>query len=331
MRFGLFASLIITLLLPAVVAAQSLGELEDGTTSFTVSVSPQYPVPYGTATLSFLSPTIDLTSATMTIIVAGKNVYQGSVRPFAVPLGKVGSITNIVVTIASGGTDYRQTLTVQPQDVALIAEPVSSAPVLYPGKPLVPLEGKIRVVAMSNLRSAGGKASSPSALSYSWAVDGVKIANASGIGKTTILVASPLQYRSREISLTVMSQDGGLVGGATLSLSAEEPSVRVYENSPLLGIRFDRALSGTHTIEGAESTLYAAPFSLPTTTGTPLLQWFLNGDAVQTGNALTLRPTGSGRGTATLSFVASAGDYSKATANLSLSFGAQPSTNLFGL
>lgn len=331
MRFGLFATLVITLLLPAAVVAQSFGDIGDNTSSFTISASPQYPSPYGTATLSFLSPTIDLTSATMTITVAGKNAYQGTVRSFAVPLGKAGSITNIAVTIVSGGTTYAQTLKIQPQDVVLVAEPVASAPVLYPGKPAVPLEGSVRVVAATNLRGANGNASNPTALSYSWAVDGVQIANASGIGKATILVASPLQYRSREISVTVASQDGSLVGGAALSLSAEEPSVRVYENSPLLGIRFDRALSGTYTIGGVESTLYAAPFSLPTTAGAPLLRWFLNGDAVQTGNVLTLRPTGSGRGTATLSLVASAGDYSKATANLSLFFGEAPNSNFFGL
>ena len=103
------------------------------------------------------------------------------------------------------------------------------------------------------------------------------------------------------------------------------------ENDSLLGIRYDRALSNHYAIAGAESTLYAAPFSFPTTNGVPLLQWFLNGATAQTGNSITLRPTGSGEGDASLSLVASAGAYTTATANLSLSFGSKPGSNFFGL
>jgi hypothetical protein len=331
MRFGLFTVVAIALIAPGMISAQSLDDLAGSDSSFTISVSPQYPVPYSQVALSFLSSSIDLINSTMTVSVAGKKVYQGNVRPTSVPLGKAGSITNVSVTIVSSGTHYSQALSIQPQDVALVAEPISSAPVLYRGKSLVPLEGSVRVVAVANLRNASGKISGPASLSYRWTVDGMQISNSSGVGKETVLVAAPLQYRSREVSVTVMSSDGSLVGGGSLSLSAEEPSVRVYENDPLLGIRFDHALSGTYTIKGAESSLYAAPFSLPTTSGAPLLTWFLNGVQAQIGNSLTLRPTGSGKGSASLSFVASSGNYAKATANLSLSFDTTPNSNLFGL
>jgi len=265
------------------------------------------------------------------VSVNGSNIYQGSVRPVAVPLGKAGSVTKIIVMLSSGGTNYFQTLSIQPQDVVLIAEPLSSAPVLYPGKPLVPLEGDVRIVAIANVRNASGKAVSPSALSYSWTVDGVQIANSSGIGKSAVIVASPLQYRARDVSVSVMSPDGNLVGGDSLSLSPQEPSIRLYENDPLLGIRFDRALSDTYTIDGTEATLYAAPFSLPTTNGLPFIQWFLNGSAAQTGNLITLRPSGSGQGSASLSLTASAGGNTPAATNLSLIFGATRSSNFFGL
>ncbi len=332
MRPYLFAALCITLLSPAAVSAQNFADLGiSDTSSFTMSAAPQYPAPYSSVTLSFLSGSIDLTNATLSIAVNGKNIYEGSVRPVAMTLGKAGSVTTAVATVSSGGTNYVQTVAIQPQDVALVVEPISSAPPLYPGKPSVPLEGSVRVVAVANLKNEKGMSVSPSALSYSWTVDDTQIANSSGIGKTTILVASPLQYRARAVSVSVMSTDGSLVGGASVSLSATDPSVRMYENDPLLGIRFDRALSGQYSIANTESTLYAAPYSFPTTQGAPLIRWFLNGAQAQTGNAITLRPTGSGQGNASLSLIVSAGDYTRATANLSLLFGAQPSTNFFGL
>ena len=332
MRSGLFTAFTLILLLPAVTEAQSLGLLggENGN-DFIVSVSPQYPAPNSQAALSFTSSIIDLTNASVTVAVDGKNIYQGSAHPVAVSLGRAGRVVDVTVTIISGGVSREQSLSIQPQDVVLVAEPISSAPVLYLGKPFVPAGGDVRVVAMANVRDASGKPIAPSALSYSWTVDDTRIANSSGIGKTAVIVASPFQYRLRAVSVVVTSQDGTLVGGAALSLSPKDPSVRVYENDPLLGILFDRAIVSDYAIRGAEATLSAAPFSFPTTSGLPLLRWFLNGDAAQTGNSITLRPTGSGEGTALLSLVASAGGNTNATMNIPLSFGAAPSTNFFGL
>lgn len=329
MRFNVFI-LAFALILPFAVSAQALGDISNAA-AFTVSVNPQYPAPYGQATLSMVSSTLDLSNAMMAVSVAGKEIYQGSVRTIAVPMGKTGSIASVKVTINSARASYSQMLSIQPQDVALVAEPISSAPPLYPGKSLVPLEGSVRVVAMANLQGSNGEAFDPSAFSYSWTVDGAQIANSSGIGKTAIIVASPLQYRARSVSVAVMSQDGNLVGGASLSLTAQDPSVRIYENDPLLGILYDHALSGDYPINDAEDTLYAAPFSFPTTGGALLLQWFLNGEAAQTGNSITLRPTGSGQGTASLSIVASAGELTRATEELSLSFGAASGGGFFGL
>ena len=328
----LIVSVGIVLVLPLSSSAQSFEDLGDTSgNAFTLSARPQYPAPYSQATLSLLSSSLDLTNATMAVSLAGKEIYKGTVQPVTIPLGKAGSVANVNVTLFVNGLSYSQTLVIQPQDVVLVAEPVSSAPPLYPGKPSVPLEGSVRVVAMANLKDAGGKALNPNLLSYAWVVNDTQIANASGIGKQAIMVASPLQYRERSVSVTVQSQNGSLVGGASISLTAQEPVVRMYKNDPLLGIRFNHALSGSYAIAGSETTFYAAPFSLPITGGTPLIQWFLDGAAAQTGNSITLRPAGSGQGNSSLSLVASAGNSATASMNLLLSFGTQSGFNFFGL
>lgn len=331
MRSGLLVALSLALLLPIATSAQSLGGIEGGADAFSISVSPQYPSPLGQATLSFLSSSIDLANAVVTVSVGGKQIYQGSSRPVSVPLGKTGSVASVVIKIVSNSQTYTQQLSLAPQDVSLIVEPISSSPPLYLGKSLVPLEGDARIVAMANLTSANGKVVDPSTYAYSWTVDGTSIASASGIGKSALLVASPLQYRARTVSVVVTSQDMSLSSGAELTLQPLEPSVRVYENDPLLGIRFDRALGSQFNIAGTESSLFAAPFSLPTTGGAPFIQWFLDGTSAQAGNSITLRPTGSGEGSASLSLTASASQSSTASTNLTLLFGAKASTNLFGL
>lgn len=334
MRVNLFVTLLgIALILPLVSSAQSLdiAGMGGGGEPFTVSVRPQYPAPYGKATLSLLSGSIDLANATMAVSVDGKKVHEGAVRPVSIPLGRAGNVTSASVTVSSGGAVYNQTVSIQPQDVVLVIEPASSVPPLYQGKPPVPLEGKVRIVAMANLANASGASLDPSTLAYTWTVGDVRMANSSGIGKSAIVVASPLQYRASDVSVAVTSRDGGLVGGAELSFTAVEPFVRIYENDPLIGIRYGRALSGTYGIKVTESTLYAAPFGLSTASGAPLLKWFLDGTEAQTGNSITLRPSGKGEGRASLSFVASAGTYVRASANLSLSFGGAAGSAFFGL
>lgn len=323
-------TLALALTLPLAAAAQFGGGLGD-TSPFTLDVTPQYLSPYSRAVISVQSSSLDLTNATMTVSVADKKTYEGNVQPTSVTLGGAGSATSVKVIIVSDGKTFTQTASIRPQDVALILEPVSSVPPLYKGKSLVPLEGGVRVVAVANLRNASGVALDPITLAYSWTVDDTKITSSSGIGRSSLVVASPLQYRARTVSVAVSSQDGALVGGNSVSLSPQEPSMRLYENDPLFGIRFDRALSSTYAIKGTEATLYAAPFSFPITSGAPLLQWFVNGSAAQTGSLITLRPSGDGEGSASLSVTASSGDRTTTNTNILVTFGAKPSSNFFGL
>lgn len=330
MRSGLFIACAAVLLAPVVVSAQSLDL--GNTSTFSVSLSPQYPAPMTSATLSFISSVFDLANSTMAVSVAGKQIYQGSVHPISVQLGKAGSVTSVTITMTSAGAQYAQTVVIQPEDVTLIAEPLASVPPLYPGKPHVPLEGDTRIVALANFADASGKTIDPANLSYTWTVDGAEIANSSGIGKQAVIVASPIQYRMREVSVIVQSQLGNLVGQASLSLDPKEPDVRLYRNDPLLGIRFEHALTGSYAISGTEASLFAAPFSLPLTAGSPILQWFLNGEKAQTGSLITLRPTGNGQGRASLTLTGTARGDSlvESDTNLSLLFGTKQ-TNFFGL
>jgi len=312
--------------LPAAAFAQAF-PTED---PLTVTVSPQYPQPFSTATLTFTSSSVDLANATLSVKEGASTVYTGNAGPVGIALGAPGKPVRLSVTATSDGTPYTQTVTIVPQDVALVAEPQSSAPPLYVGKPLVPQGGSTRVVAAANLRTPAGAPLDPRALSYAWTVDDTELSAASGIGKDALVVASPLEYRASTVSVVVSSQDGAEIGGDSLTLMPEDPLVRVYENDPLRGIRFDRALSGTYAIANSESSLYAAAYSFPTDQGGPSVRWFLGGSLAQTGPLVTLRPTGSGTGSATLSVSAESADGTSASSGLSLTFGTN-SSGIFGL
>lgn len=327
MRRHILALAVLGIVLPLPSFAQSFGASQ---TPFTISASPQYPLPHSSVTLSFLSSSLDLANATLSVTANGKTIYAGAVHSVTVPVGNAGSVTNIAATVTTGGANYTQTLVLQPEDVVLVAEPIASAPVLYPGKPGVPLEGTVRVVAIANFRTPSGALVAPASLSYAWNVDDTQIADSSGIGKSALIVVSPLEFRSRTISVSITSPDGSLVGGSSVVLSAVEPSLRIYENDPLLGVRYEHALGDTYSLSGAEDNFLAVPYSFPTTSGNPFISWFVNGSAAQTGSSVTLRPTGTGSGQASLSAVASSGDL-KASRNVTLLFGQSSSPNFFGL
>lgn len=309
-------------LMPVMVFAQ----LPPGTDVFTLGVAPTNPVPYGRVTVTPVPGSLELGSATMQVFADGKLVYQGNSKPVSVSLGSAGTLTTIEVTMTRGERSYTKTVSVRPQEVTLVVEPLSSAPSFYLGKPQVPIEGSVRVVALANLRTGSGVAINPANLAYNWVVDNRRIFSSSGIGKNTLLVAAPLQYRAREVSVSVKSLDGSLIGGESVTLTPQEPTVRIYESDPLVGILSSRAVSGTYAVAGKEKTLFAVPYSFPNNSSSrQSLSWTLNGSPAQTGPLITLRPTGSGEGSATLLLTASGGQTILKSARLNLSFGAAPS------
>jgi hypothetical protein len=307
--------------IPMTASAQLL----PGVGVFSVETAPANPTPYGRVAVTPVIGSLDLNSATMQVLVDGKPFYQGNSKSVSVPLGSSGTLTTIEVIMTSRGKSYSKTVSVRPQEVTLVVEPLSTAPAFYLGKPLVPIEGSARIVAIANLRTASGAVINPSTLSYSWVVDGTRIFSSSGIGKNTIIVASALQYRSREVSVSVANPDGSLTSGSSVTLSAQEPVVRIYESDPLLGVLSAHAISGSYSVAGKERTLFAVPYSFPTNTTRPSLSWALNGSLAQKGSLITLRPTGSGEGSATLLLTASGGQTVLKSSSLNLSFGAAPS------
>jgi hypothetical protein len=328
-RWG-FTSLLLALIIfsPTFVAAQFGGDPES---PFTVSVNTDAPRSHSPVTLTPVSGAIDIVNATMTVTINGAEAYTGTARPVAVTVGAAGKITTNDVTMNVGGTRYTQTLSLTPQDVALIAEPIASAPPLYPGKPWVPVDGSVRVVAIADMRAANGAAIDPTSLGYAWSVDDVRALSGSGLGKRTLIIDSPLQYRTRTVTVTVTSPDGSQRGTAWIDLEANEPIMRVYERDPLAGIRFDHALGSSYAIGGSEATLYAAPFAFPTALRAPAIEWYVGGTLTETGSLITLRPTGQGAGSAALSARALGTAGLAASAGLTITYNAEPASGFFGL
>ena len=326
-------ALLISLSLLVLASASKVQAQTDGTTDvdpLTLDVSPQYPTPFDVITITPSSTVFDIDNATITVKVNGTTVYTGSGGAgISVPLGGPGSTSNIVLTAVAGGQAYSKTLSIHPADVALVVEPVSSTHPFYAGEALVPSEGRVRLIAIPDLRTSSGHALAPASLEYTWSLGDQVLDSDSGIGKSVLDATAPQQYRDADISVTVTSPDGSIVAQANTTISPITPMTRIYEEDPLLGPLFDNALTDSFAMTDAEDTFLGVPYYF---SNTPSLDWTVNGSDSGADPDITLRSTGSGSGTATISFSANDLNTSQsANSTVSVEFGQQNSTGLFGL
>ena len=324
-------SVVLSLLLASggmatIAHGQSIGD----TDPLTLTVDPSYPAPYSTVTVTPGSTLIDLSSSNITFTLNGKVIQKSSgAEPVTVTVGGPGKATTVTVTATVDGKSYVKSIVFHPAEVALIEEPISTTHPFYLGGPLLASEGRVRLVALPDFRTTTGAAISPSALVYTWKNGDQILQDASGIGKSTLSAVAPDQYRDTTITLTVATQDQSIVGESSVAISPVDPIVRIYQNDPLLGPLFNQALPATFTITDSERTFRAVPYYF---SESPTLAWQVNGVASQSGQDITVRPSGSGVGSALLSIAANAVDYPQnAAAQLSVTFGVKQSTGIFGL
>lgn len=295
----------------------------------TITINPEYPRPYQIISVVPESSLVDLSASTVTVSVNGAVVQKGTGGEGTnVAIGGPGTVTTITVTVVNNGQTYSKTLKVHPADVALILEPTSSTHPFYEGASLVGDQGPLRVIAVPDLRTSAGVQIPASSLVYTWKNGEQILQSSSGIGKSVLSAVAPVRYRDATISVTVSSQDQSVVGQASLYISPIDPIVRIYENDPLLGPRFENALPDSLRLAGSEDTYRAIPYYFTTT---PSLTWTVNGTASQTGQDITVRPAGNGQGTAQLGVSASTGAQGQsADDSLSITFG-KSSSGIFGL
>lgn len=312
--------------LAPLVEAQVVGELE----SLSVTLSPSYPRPFQDVTVSVRSSAIDLSASTVTVRLDGAVIEEGSgALSTVVRTGGPGERMVVSVTAVSGGQTFSHQTIIRPADVALVSEPRSTVPPFYRGGSLPASEGRIRLIAVPDVRTAPGSAVSAQSLVYTWRLNGRILLESSGIGKSVLSATAPVRYRDADITVTVATQDQSIVAEARTVVSPVDPILRLYRADPLLGPLFETALSGTYALAGDEETFRAVPYFFA---DTPAFVWTLNGATSGSARDLTVRATGRSAGSAGLSLSARHGDtFQNASTDLRVRFGQAGFLGIFGL
>lgn len=325
-RALLLAILLIGTSIPAALA-QGL----PGTDPLTLVVSPQYPRPYQTVSVAPRSSLLDLSASTVRVSVNGERVYEGSgTQATNVRAGALGERTTVVVSVTDpSGRVYTKTQVLRPAEVSLILEPASTAHPFYRGGGLVASEGRVRLIAVPDLRSAPGTRLPASSLVYTWRLGDRILTDSSGIGRSTLTAEAPVRYRNANISVTVTSPDNSLVGEARTIVSAVDPVARMYRNDPLLGPNFDVALSDRFSMPDTEATFRAVGYFFATP---PTFAWTVNNNTNGTDKDLTVRATGNGQGAARLGVTVTEPETRRsAESRVTVDFGASTGFGFFGL
>jgi len=249
---GLFASA-----LPA-HAQLSLTGLER---QLTLKLSPEYPAAGETVALSITTYALDLDRSTVTWYANGKVIAKGAgLTSTSIQAGTLGSGTSIDVVaeedaaglIGSAHADIR------PTEVDLLWKSESYVPPFYKGKTLAGSGATISAQALVRFKRPDGSFVAEKDIVYTWYRDTARIA--SGKGRSSTVFAGPALFSGNRISVLAESADGTYKGRAETYIASADPTLELYEDHPLFGILYHRALIGDVTTIEKEQKIAAVPY-----------------------------------------------------------------------
>ena len=255
--FGLSLVFVSSFAFPGAQAQQFL----NNTRQLTLTMTPESPRPGDTVRFQVSSYNIDLDRSDIvwraqnSIIVEGAGVKEATVKA-----GATGTITRIRVTARDAeGNSATAEAVIRPVEIELIWSTDSYVAPLYRGRALPGANSKIRVYALA--RFPRGSALVPEKeIIYTWSHNNATLSALSGRGKSHIEIVGPSLYDRDSISVVAETVDRAWTGTASINIPMSDTVLELYENHPLYGILYHRAIIGeVHTNE-QEQKLTAVPY-----------------------------------------------------------------------
>lgn len=273
------------------------------------SVSPEHPGPGQTTSISLEVYSFDINSAEITWKVNGKVERKGlGIKQFNFKNGEVGKTTTVEVQIDPLDRPIvTKTFTFKPGEVDLLWQADVYTHPFYRGKNLYTPESNLIFVAMPQTTSGN---IDPSKTIFNWTINDSKQADKSGFGRDTYLFQGPIIVRPVEVSVETYfpnknASDPKTIASKDLVVNPQSSGLLFYENSPLYGVLFNRALIGNINIEKEEMSVSAYPYfqTITNKNSGPNYRWVVDGYPVninESKNSLTLRKTQGDYGESTI-------------------------------
>ncbi len=242
-------------LLMLFTAVPVLAQVDLGASLY-LAVSPQFPKPGETVTLTVQNPLADLSQRTVTwhngstvvLTGEGETVYKTN-APAA------GEYMDISVIVE--GESAPASITIAPSSVDLMWESNSYAPGLYRGRHLASLGSTLSLQALPHVSQKGVELPA-SSLYFTWKRDGQVLQSGKGLSSISVPVAAFVDTSTIAVSVTTADKKTGAERAATVRVA--EPSVRLYVEHPLYGTMFHDALPARTNVSDTEMSFAAIPY-----------------------------------------------------------------------
>ncbi|MES2134737.1 MAG: hypothetical protein V4449_00650 [Patescibacteria group bacterium] len=231
-----------------------------------IGVNPAHPRPGSQVTLTVSDPGREVGTTAYVWSLNGEVVDQGiDHTSIAIILDGLGTTETIRVIAVENNSARADGITIiRPASVDILWEGNTYTPALYIGRPLPNGHSSVTLMAIPHLVINGAEAPS-NALVYSWKVNNVPLQKQSGYGKWSAVVTAPSFGGAFTVSVVVSTQDGSIAGEQSLTVQPQTPSLVIYEDAPLLGVRFDKAHTALFPLTGDEVSFVAYPLSIENT------------------------------------------------------------------
>jgi hypothetical protein len=273
--------LFLSFFLPFAASAQIFNYASE----LTVNMLPEYPAPGENVNINLEMYTENLNSSNISWYKDGKLAEQGVGKvnySFVAPNNNQATEITIRITTYKG-VSFSKTINIRPASADIIWEGDSYTPPFYKGRSLWAPQGYLRLVAMPSFGQANK-------LIYKWTINDQVLQDQSGYGRSYVSLYNNGLGGNIEVELLVTDPANNRAAQSYLVIPQLNPTVTFYENSPLYGPVFDKALS-SYDMQSAELSVLAYPFNIDTNTLDKLnYKWHVNNAATDVaGRAITLR------------------------------------------
>lgn len=243
-----------------------------------LTLSPENPAPGETVRLSLTSYAIDLDRSVITWKADGIPFAQGlGLKETSIVAGSTGSATNITVeAVGDNGDNGSAEARISPSELQILWTSDGYAPPFFKGRKLAGSDATIRAAALAGFANGGTRVPEVDIV-YTWYRNGSVISDASGRGKSRATMQGPARGTD-VIRVVAETADRTQRAEASVPIIAYEARLVLYENHPLFGVLYHRAIVGDVNTVERELKVTAVPYFARTNAPQSLSYgWAVNG------------------------------------------------------
>jgi hypothetical protein len=243
-----------------------------------IRTTPEAPGPDTPVSIKLESYVVDLTTSKIVWFINKKPVLEDvGAMTYQFTTGEMGTASVIEVLITtSPGKEFKETLTIRPATVDLLWQANTHVPPFYKGKALPTHRSTIRAVALPQFNP--GQVTPPHTQAYEWTLN-LSTGLGKGTGMNKVSFEAGMARSGVTIRVKASSQDGTSKAIRTLTIPSVPPEVIFYEDSPVFGPKYNRALPNTFKTKEAEFMIHAVPYFFSTIDhdlGNLVYQWTID-------------------------------------------------------